>query len=154
KWPRAEAKGALLAPVPPLRELVPSVPPHVAGAIDRAVSIEADTRPTASELADLLAEVHRHDLGHVLRAAPPPRALRWQPWAIGGAIVLAIILAIALRKHGDSGAKPTNPMMPSEAPTEQHTFSEDELPPVGQIQAKPPANMSEKAAHDWEKVMR
>jgi tRNA A-37 threonylcarbamoyl transferase component Bud32 len=56
RWPRAEAmSGALLGPVPPLRSLAPQVPAEIADAIDRAVSVEPEARPTASDLADALA---------------------------------------------------------------------------------------------------
>ena len=86
RWPRLEAKGALLAPVPPLRTLAPSLPPHVCDAIDRAVALDHTKRPTAAELAELLARkpsapvptepfrrrtrrVRRHDIGPPRRAA-------------------------------------------------------------------------------------
>ncbi len=56
RWPRAEAtSGALLGPVPPLRELAPHVAPTVADAIDRAIAVEPDQRPSATELAAALA---------------------------------------------------------------------------------------------------
>lgn len=56
RWPRVEsATGALLAPVPPLHGLAPGVPADLAAAIDRAVALEPEQRPTASELADALA---------------------------------------------------------------------------------------------------
>jgi serine/threonine protein kinase len=58
RWPRLEAKGALLAPVPPLHTLAPHLPRHICDAIDRAVALDHATRPTAAELADLLARKH------------------------------------------------------------------------------------------------
>ena len=57
RWPRLDANAALLAPVPPVGQLVPGLPAHVAAAIDRAVALEPDRRPTASELAEQLAGV-------------------------------------------------------------------------------------------------
>jgi serine/threonine-protein kinase len=55
-WPRRDAAtGALLAPLPPLADLAPGLPAEVAAAIDRAVAIEPDHRPSAAELADALA---------------------------------------------------------------------------------------------------
>ncbi len=55
-WPRLEATtGGLLAPIPPLAGLVPTLPVEIAAIIDRAVAIEAAERPTASDLADALA---------------------------------------------------------------------------------------------------
>ena len=154
KWPRALASGALLAPVPPLRELAPQVPAHIADAIDRAVSIDADRRPSATELADQIASLGAGadsarigSSGPRDRSAPARarRAMRWQPWAIAGAIVLAIILVLALRHGGDA----KKPIADSPAP---RTYSPDELP--DQIELRYPPNMSEKAAHDWEKVAR
>lgn len=159
KWPRVEAQGALLAPVPPLRELVPNLPAHVASAIDRAVSLEAAKRPTATELADLIAGVSDESP----RAAPPAarpashplarRAVRWQPIAIGGALVLVLILVIALTR-GSGDAKNAPPVAPTrEQPKQRRTFTEEELPPLGEIDlSRPPRNMSEKAARDWQKV--
>ena len=56
RWPRVEdTSGALFAPLPPLRDLAPDVPVDIAAAIDRAVAIEPEHRPSASELADALA---------------------------------------------------------------------------------------------------
>ena len=57
-WPRADATtGALLAPVPSLKTLAPHLPDDLIETIDRAVAIEPDERPSASELADALASV-------------------------------------------------------------------------------------------------
>jgi len=56
RWPRlGDTTGALFAPMPPLHDLAPALPPDLAAVIDRAVAIEPDQRPTASELADALA---------------------------------------------------------------------------------------------------
>jgi serine/threonine-protein kinase len=55
-WPRLEATtGGLLAPVPPIRGLVPELPEDIAAIIDRACAVDAVARPTATELADALA---------------------------------------------------------------------------------------------------
>jgi eukaryotic-like serine/threonine-protein kinase len=63
-WPRADATtGALLAPVPSLKTLAPHLPDDLIETIDRAVAVEPDQRPSASDLADALASV-----------APVPRA--------------------------------------------------------------------------------
>ena len=152
KWPRVEAQGALLAPVPPLRELVPGLPAHVASAIDRAVSLEAAKRPTATELADLIAGVN----DEAPRAALPRRPVRWQPIAIGGALVLALILVIALTR-GSGDAKNVGPTMAPtptrEQPKQRRVFTDEDLPPLGEIDlSRPPRNMSEKSARDWQKV--
>jgi len=145
KWPRVEAKGALLAPVPPLRQVAPQVPMHVAAAIDRAVSIEAAKRPSASELADLIAGVH----GEPVRAAPPvaatTRSVRWQPLAIGGALVLALILVLALTR--DKGTKPimSPPGIPATSPPPKQNL------PVLDLSHVPP-DMSDREKRDWQKV--
>ncbi|HEU0035136.1 MAG TPA: protein kinase [Kofleriaceae bacterium] len=56
RWPRAEeTSGALFAPVPPIQRFAPELPVEVATAIDRAVAVEPDARPSATELADALA---------------------------------------------------------------------------------------------------
>jgi hypothetical protein len=69
RWPREDAtSGGLLAPLPALRSLVPDLPEDLAAAIDRAVAIEPDQRPTAAELAEVLA-------GAPARAPAPAPAL-------------------------------------------------------------------------------
>jgi len=152
-WPRLEAKGALLAAVPPLRERAPHIPPHIAAAIDRAVSLETDQRPTASQLAELLASAGSHAQPPVPTPVPVPATpaptvagvatrgpLRWKPWAIAGAIVLAIILIAALggdKKPGASGAGPMGP-----GPTGPDT-----------LMVNPPPGMDRKMAKDWQKLV-
>lgn len=78
RWPRADATtGGLLAPVPSVRDLAPDLPEDLIAAIDRAVMIEPDLRPTASELADELAggAPRRDDTrGAPLRPTPDPTA--------------------------------------------------------------------------------
>jgi serine/threonine-protein kinase len=112
RWPRVEAKAALLAPVPPLHELAPQLPFGVAAAIDRAVAFEAAQRPSAAEFAELLAHpgdsqpIAVHASGPMPRAATPVPAaahLRWKPWAIAGAVVLLVIV-LASRGGGGSGS--------------------------------------------------
>ncbi|HEU4613021.1 MAG TPA: hypothetical protein VFS15_13115, partial [Kofleriaceae bacterium] len=146
RWPRLEASGALLAPVPPIAQVAPQLPAHVAAAIDRAVSLEAGARPTASELAELLAGVSQSQPRTPV--PPAPRALRWQPWAVAGALVLVLIVAIAMR--GGDGDPRLAPAVPGEAPT---TTPDDELPPVDQIQVRPPPNLTAKSGRDWERVV-
>jgi serine/threonine protein kinase len=137
RWPRLEANGALLATVPPLLALAPHVPPHVAVAIDRAVALEANARPTASELAELLAGVAQNEPRPTTVA--PRRALRWQPWAIAGAIALLVIVVLALRGNGTSTSMPSTSTLA--------------LPPVGEIIVRPPPNLGGKSTRDWDKVV-
>jgi serine/threonine protein kinase len=146
RWPRKEAQGALLAPVPPLAQLAPHLPGHVATAIDRAVSLEAEQRPTASQLADLLAAV-AHEPAPVPAAPIAPRALRWQPWAIGGAVVLALVVALALR--GDKSQSP-NPstIAPPLAPALPAAG-----PPLDHVEVHYPPNLTGKSGRDFERVV-
>ena len=142
KWPRVEAKGALLAPVPPLRDVAPQVPVHIASAIDRAVSIDAALRPSAGELADLIAGIAKEPT----RATTVPRIVRWQPWAIGGALVLVLILVIALTR-GDGKTKPTVPT-PGKSTTKEPP---PKALPVIDLSRVPP-DMSDREKRDWQKI--
>lgn len=73
RWPRADAtSGALLAPLPSVRELAPHLPEDLIAIVDRAVAIEPDRRPTAAELADALARASSHV------APPPPPSVQTQ----------------------------------------------------------------------------
>ena len=108
RWPRLEAKGALLAPVPPLRTLAPALSPHVCDAIDRAVALDHDKRPTAAELAELLARKPTltapvPDAFAATTLARPAAPLRWKPYAIGLAALVAIAVFVSTR-HSSSSA--------------------------------------------------
>ena len=62
-WPRARAEtSALLAPIPSVRTLAPSLPDDLVATIDRAVELEPARRPNAVQLAEALASA----------ASPPP----------------------------------------------------------------------------------
>jgi serine/threonine protein kinase len=155
RWPRLEAKGALLAPVPPLRDLAPHVPAHVAAAIDRAVAFEAANRPTAGDLADLLAHApHALDtpatpLGSRTTGAAAasvatetlPWHQRWQTWLAGGLILLVIVIVAATR-DGSTPAR-SGAMLPVGA--------NDETPTT--IDATPPPSTSGKSAKDWRRII-
>src|SRR5678815_2120999 len=106
---------------------------------DRAVSIYPDKRQSATELADQIA-----GLGDEQQRAPvvATRTVRWQPWAIVGALVLVLVLA--LRGHSPKPAPAAEPP--------HHATAPEELP--DHIELRYPPNMSEKAAHDWERVAR
>jgi len=177
RWPRiGDTAGALFAPMPPLRELAPALPPDLAAAIDRAVAIEPDQRPSASELADALA-------GAVSIAAPGPVALPaptagpvglptstatgsvalpasttggvpaasggtlgWKPWAIGGAIVLLLIVLASTRGSSPSGL----PGMPGAA---TGAVGPDPSPgPPTEIRVTPPPGMDDRQTRDWNKI--
>ncbi len=110
KWPRLEAKGALLAPVPPLAQLAPHVPAHVSAAIDRAVALDHEKRPTAAELAELLAKGPSG-------AARPAAHASWKPWVFAGGAAIALAIGIAVTRSHDAPAVslPANvPQQPDE----------------------------------------
>ncbi|NVB79798.1 MAG: serine/threonine protein kinase [Kofleriaceae bacterium] len=141
-WPRLEANGAPLAEIPPLRQLAPHVPAHVATAIDRAIAVDHARRPTASELADLLSRVE--DVAPAPRAAPAaPRALRWKPWAIAAVIALVVIIAIAKRDKTAPPRLPTGPAISAPANAEIPT----------EITVRHPPDLRGKEAKDWDKVI-
>jgi hypothetical protein len=174
--------------VPPIRERAPHLPPYVADAIDRAVALEAAKRPTASELADLLAgastqtgtshaatpgfmpptastgrvgdaatAVSMTSIGHVGHVGPaatvaraPRRPLRWQPWAVVGALLLAVVLAIALRGDNKPASIPgaAGPARAGEGDSEER---ENFVPPEFNVAV--PQAMDGKQAKDWQKLI-
>jgi serine/threonine-protein kinase len=151
QWPRlGDTTGALFAPLPPLRDFAPALPPDVAAVIDRAVSIEPDQRPTAAELADALAGAASIPgagpialpvpaAGTVFAAAG--RAVRWKPWAIGAALVLAIVWLASTRGTSPSSLPlaPAGHAPPASRPTE--------------ILVTPPPGMDSRQAKDWNKIV-
>jgi eukaryotic-like serine/threonine-protein kinase len=165
RWPRIDGtSGALLAPLPPLRELAPALPPEIADAIDRAISIEPDQRPSADAFADALAgaasitsfaplapsPVSSIDPAARAKAiaAPPPATprerARWTPWALGGAGLLAIAIAASLR-----GAPPAS--APDAVRGPGVPAATDPEAPAG-VRVTPPAGMDGKQTRDWNKI--
>jgi serine/threonine protein kinase len=147
KWPRIDAGGAPLAEIPPLRQLAPQVPVHVAETIDRAIAVDHTRRPSASELADLLSRAGEVSAPRV--AAPRP--IRWKPWAVAAAVVLALVL-VATR---DKGSPPRLPAQgPVGVPAEELPAEElpaEELP--SEITVRHPPDLRGKEAKDWDKVV-
>ncbi|MEO8841860.1 MAG: serine/threonine-protein kinase [Kofleriaceae bacterium] len=157
RWPRMDAiSTGLLAPVPSLRELAPELPADLIAAIDRAVALEADQRPTAAELAEVLAggTVPVPALSPMATSSAPlaiatsstdfttgRRAVRWQRWAIAAGAV-ALVIAIAASTGGSKASLVQTP--PVAAPGD---------PPPGQIRAVPPAMPDPHAAKDWNKLV-
>lgn len=153
RWPRADAtSGALFAPAPPVRELAPELPPELAAVIDRAVAIEPDARPTASELADELAGATSLPFASTIPGAAPvslpvvtAAALRWRPWAIGAAILFTLLIIAGSRcSSGTSSApgvlpRPADPVPRSREP--------------GEVHAVPPQGLDRRAAKDWSKIV-
>ena len=154
RWPRRDApSGAVLAPVPAVRDLVPDLPEDLAAAIDRAVSLEAAARPTATELAEMIAGGRTSSPSLVrpvtTRAPAPP----WRKWVIGSVAAVLLIGIIAAVTTGSSkkptaavtsppvSADPPRPATPSEPPSEIRA----ETPPI--------AERDHKAAKDWNKLV-
>lgn len=116
RWPRREARGAVLAPVPPLRTLAPTIPAHVCDAIDRAIAMDHATRPSAAELAELLARRPSDTTPAAFAATQPipttsPVAyaarlpVRWKPYAIALAALIAVAVFVSTR-HSSSPQPP------------------------------------------------
>jgi eukaryotic-like serine/threonine-protein kinase len=172
RWPRADATtGALFAPSAPLATLAPEVPTDLAAAIDRAVAIEPAERPTAAELAELLAR------GGVTTVAatgahpvslPMPRSsgapVRWKPFAAGAIAMIAIIaiIAIASRDGAPSDAAKSEgssarPERDDPAPRPERPRPERPGPDLrpGEIRARYPqaALTDRRAAKDWGKLV-
>lgn len=167
-WPRLEATtGGLLAPIPPLAGLVPTLPEEFAAIIDRAVAIEAAQRPSASDLADALAgatsvpgaasnpgSASMPGMSAVAlpsAGSPAPHApVRWQPWALGaGALLLVAILAAKFSGPDHAPAVPptATPPTASGPTTPPPPTLPDEI-----VIATPPLQ-SEEASEDWEKII-
>ncbi len=117
KWPRLEAKGALLAPVPPLAQLAPHVPAHVCTAIDRAVALDHEKRPSAAELAELLAKSPAR--ASAARASSKPWLL-----AGGAAIALAVGIAVTCGSSRDAVSLPASLPSSEQQPDEQQELDQ------------------------------
>jgi len=136
RWPRAEARGALLAPVPPLATLVPALPHALAEAIDRAVALEHARRPSAAELAELIANAGAQPVPVTppVRATPTIRAPHNRTIAIAvGVLALVIVVAIATRGSSRSNARA--------------------IPAASELVATPPANLNGKSAKEWNHIV-
>ena len=156
EWPRATASTrGLLAAVAPLRGVVPGIAAELAAAIDRAVAVEPAERPSAAELAQLLAApapeapVSASATGSLPAAAGPPPAstlakaaasYRWKHMVAGIATLLAILL-IAVSRCGPSAPSTAISAGPDER---------GERP--SHINAVAPEFQNEEAAKDWRKI--
>ncbi|HEY0193777.1 MAG TPA: protein kinase [Kofleriaceae bacterium] len=175
RWPRMEAGGTvggLLLPLPPVTELVPGLPAELAAAIDRAVAIEPEHRPTADELAEALAGA-ASQITPVPQMSPVPsqpvtlvpRATAtevvasprrdWKPWVAAAVIALALIFALA---RGGSSTSPVAPELapavaatPADAPTTAPITAPVTAPSTAPITAPPPG-LDGKQTKDWRKI--
>ena len=157
RWPRGEAtSGALLAPVPSLRELAPDLPDDLIAAIDRAVALEPEHRPSASELAEALAGLAPHAPPI---AAPGRGVARWKPWALGaGLLVVAIAIVAAQRSSPVATDRDQPPPAGAVAPRPDPRGhgKHDPRPQDSQgttIHVVAPPMTDPHAAKDWDKLV-
>ncbi len=169
RWPRVEATtGALFAPVAPLRDHNAEIPPDVAAVIDRAVAVEPDQRPTASELADALAGATSSPglAGYAVTVPASPTAAvslpvtpavtavtRWKGWVYGGAAVVLALVVIAAAGSQSSSSRsgvidPTTPLLAPAGPGNPGANRDPR-----EITARPPQGMDGKSAKDWNKIV-
>jgi len=113
-WPRLDATtSGLLAPTPPLRSVVPELPLELAEAIDRAVDIDADKRPTAEQLAMALASRPSQELP-AAPLVPAVQPARTKLFAIaGGLVALIVVIAILGSRGGGSPVVMPSPIEPT-----------------------------------------
>jgi serine/threonine protein kinase len=156
RWPRRDApSGAVLAPVPPVRELAPHLPEDLAAAIDRAVSLEAAARPSAIELAEMLAggRTSSPSLPAVsLPVRPTTPAPPWRKWVIASVGMILLIGIIAAATTGSSTSKPAQPAAgrPEPAPP---AMQRPPMPSRIDVAIPEAAQQGDKAAKDWNKVL-
>jgi len=155
RWPRRDAPGgAVLAPVPAVRELVPDLPEDLAAAIDRAVSLEAAARPTATELAEMIAGGRTSSPSLPGLTLPPTSRAPWRTWVIGSVAAVLLIGIIAAVTTGSS-KKPTaavasaTPVEPAPPPPPALPRMPDRI----DIATPEAAQRDDKAAKDWSKVL-
>ena len=144
RWPRIDdaSSGALIPTVPPLASIAPGVPVELAEAIDRAIAVDPGARPSAAELADALAGATSTPGARPPVPAPAQRApIRWQPWAIGGAALIATIALIAGTRGGGGGGSGA-----ATAPAAT-------VAPPGELHITPPPMRDGKAEKDFRKVL-
>jgi len=170
RWPRSDStSGALLAPVPPLAQLVPHVSPQIADIIDRAVAMEPEHRPNAGDFAAALARAATQpslvqpatapasstEVTEYVSSMPgapavtlpgqPPQRRNWQKAAFLGATLLVIIIIAVTRQS------PSPPSIPSQRPEPALEPPQPMGPQT--IRADQPPLHDHKAARDWNKIV-
>jgi len=184
RWPRLEATtGGLLAPVTPIRSLVPDLPADIAEIIDRALAVEPTVRPTAGELADALAGGHVHastpptPRPSVPSAGPaavatgpvattpvtlpgsttsPTASARWRPWAFGAGALLALGLVAGRCSSAPGDHAPGATPAPASLPQAAPRADERSpapLEPLAPIRVETPPIHDDKAARDWNRIL-
>jgi hypothetical protein len=127
------------------------MPPGVAAVIERAVSLEAERRPSASELAELLAHADLDPAPAPVRAPLGAAAIAWRKWAIAGGAALALILIAVLATRGPSSSRASPPAAPAAAAGPEEASDYAEVP--SQIDATPPPNLNGRSARDWNHIV-
>ena len=173
-WPRGDGPtSAPLAPIPSVRELAPSLDAALAEAIDRAVALEHERRPSAIELADALEgppSKPAADETVFVPDEPREQRRRWKPLVLGGAGVLLLGAAIAIGMATRSARTPTSsasggaPLASDDAATIDDALELDAAdadlgidagpafddPPPGQFRIRtPPLPTDPQAAKEW-----
>lgn len=177
KWPRGDGPSAPLAPIPSVRELAPGLDAALVEAIDRAIALEHERRPTALELAAALerppAKPAADETVFVPDEPRKPRR-RWKPLVLGAAGVLLLGAAIAIGTATRSARAPASrtsgaPLATADAATVDDAIVDDSLeldaadadasidagsanddPPPGQFRIRtPPLPTDPQAAKDW-----
>ena len=164
RWPRGEDIAGLIAPIPSVRDVAPHLPADLIAVIDRAVAVEASQRPTAAQIADELTGSPAFAPTALalpvfvpaivpMAPAPAPAASR-RPWALGAAVLVAVIAVAALTSRSDrpveGGPTPAPASPPAVTPTSTLPSSD---PPPGVIQVTPPPMSDGHAAKDWNKLV-
>jgi serine/threonine protein kinase len=127
--------------------LPPEVPPDLAAVLRPALSLDAGKRPTAAQLAELLA-TGDSTVSRTQIVSPPIASRRM--WVIGGVaagvVVIGLVAALS-RGDGASARAPSPPASPSPAlrPSER-PFE----PPQGGL--APPPDLDHKGMREWNKI--
>jgi eukaryotic-like serine/threonine-protein kinase len=181
RWPRDDAPtSAPLAPIPSVRQLVATLDADLAAAIDRAVSIEYEHRPTATELAELLDAKTPPSVETVFvpDESSPPRRRRWGVWlalALAATGSVAVVGAMFINNDQAKPSSAPQPPLPAEVsaaavtpPTHDDAVVPDDAlegdanvdarlpikdPPPGQLRIiTPPMPADPQAMKDWRRV--
>jgi eukaryotic-like serine/threonine-protein kinase len=178
RWPRDEGlTSAPLAPIPSVRQLAPTLDADLAAAIDRAVSLEYELRPAATELAELLDAKTPPSVETVFvpDESSPTRRRRWGLWlafALAATGSVAVVGAMFINndqpkpssspQHAEAGAAAVTPPPPDGAVVPNEVMEGDanvdarppiEDPPPGQLRIiTPPMPADPQAMKDWRKV--
>jgi hypothetical protein len=161
--------SAPLAPIPSLREVAPALDADLIAAIDRAVSLEHERRPTAAELAAMLDRAPATET--VFVPDEPRRKPRWKPFVLAGTGVALLGTAIVIgtmrsqtRAHhvADAAVVPVSADAGVVDAVEIDALDLDAAidarppivdPPPGQLRIVTPPMPDPEAAKEWRKLV-